>query len=566
MRQRISYAVVLLMWTACGESAPPDTGSQAPVGAHFTEVTNVVGLGGFSHTNGGFGEAWAPEIVGGGGGFLDYNGDQLPDIMLVAGGAFQGRMPTGPAVRLYRNNGDGSFVETTTEAGLADLRAYAFGITAADYDNDGDQDVFVSTLYRDLLLRNDGNVFVEVGEQVGLGGVEEWSSSALFFDAGRDGHLDLYVGTYVDWSPEKDIYCGFNGEKVYCTPELYDGIWGRYYRNNGDGTFQERTEQAGFTSGIEAHRDKTLGVATFDANGDAWPDLVVANDTERDLLFLNDGDGTFTESGIRSGIAYDQHGKPRAGMGIDVGVVDASGEPTIFVGNFTEETVGVYRHTGGGLYMDRAASSRIGQPSMMTLTFGLMLFDVDLDTDLDLYIANGHVQTHIARIVEGVTFRQRAQLFINTGDGLFEEAHPESELLSLPMVGRGAAYGDYDRDGDVDVLVIENNGSAHLWRNDLEGRNYLRVRLEGRESNRDGLGASVVLTAGDKRQFRYVHTGSSFLAQSETIPVFGLGEVETVDSLSVIWPAGTVDRLGLLEANQEVRLVEGSTLSMTKTQ
>lgn len=566
MGQRILYAAALLICAACGESAPPDVGSQALGGTHFTEVTSAAGLGGFSHTNGGFGEAWAPEIVGGGGGFLDYDGDQLLDIMLVAGGAFQGHTPTGPAVRLYRNNGDGSFVETTAEAGLADLRAYAFGITAADYDNDGDQDVFVSTLYRDLLLRNDGNVFVEVGEQAGLGGVEEWSSSALFFDAGRDGHLDLYVGTYVDWSPEKDIYCGFNGEKVYCTPELYNGIWGRYYQNNGDGTFQERTEQAGFTSGIEAHRDKTLGVATFDANGDAWPDLIIANDTERDLLFLNDGNGAFTESGIRSGIAYDQHGKPRAGMGIDVGVVDGSGEPTIFVGNFTEETVGVYRHTGGGLYMDRAASSRIGQPSMMTLTFGLMLFDVDLDTDLDLYIANGHVQTHIARIVEGVTFRQRAQLFMNAGDGLFEEAHPESALLSLPMVARGAAYGDYDRDGDLDILVVENNGPAHLWRNDLEGHNYLRVRLEGRESNRDGLGASVVLTAGGKRQYRYVHTGSSFLAQSETIPVFGLGEVESVDSLSVIWPTGAVDRLGPLEANQEVRLVEGSTLSKTKTQ
>ena len=566
MGQRISYAVALLIVTACGESTAPDTRPTAPGAAHFTEVTNTAGLGGFAHTNGGFGEAWAPEIVGGGGGFLDYDGDQLLDIMLVAGGAFRDHMPAGPAIRLYRNNGDDSFVETTTEAGLADLRAYAFGITAADYDNDGDQDVFVSTLYRDLLLRNDDNVFVEVGQQAGLGGVEEWSSSALFFDADRDGWLDLYVGTYVDWSPEKDIYCGFNGEKVYCTPELYDGIWGRYYRNNGDGTFQEHTEQAGFTSGIEAHRDKTLGVATFDANGDAWPDLVIANDTERDMLFLNDGDGTFTEFGIRSGVAYDQHGKPRAGMGIDVGVVDGSGEPTIFVGNFTAETVGVYRHVGGGLYMDRAASSRIGQPSMMTLTFGLMLLDVDLDTDLDLYIANGHVQTHIARIVEGVTFRQRAQLFVNTGEGLFDEADPESGLLSLPMVARGAAYGDYDRDGDLDILVVENNGPAHLWRNDLEGRNYLRLRLEGRESNRDGLGASVVMTAGGKRQYRYVHTGSSFLAQSEIMPVFGLGEVETVDSLSVIWPAGTVDRLGPLMVNQEVKVVEGSTFARTKTQ
>ena len=244
-------------------------------------------------------------------------------------------------------------------------------------------------------------------------------------------------------------------------------------------------------------------------------------------------------------------------MGTDVGVVDDTGQPSIFVGNFSEEMVGVYRHTGGGLFMDRAAASRIGQPSLHTLTFGLFLFDADLDADLDLFIANGHVQTHIERILDGVTFRQPAQLFLNRGNGLFDEA-PASGVLTHPMVARGAAYADYDRDGDLDVLLTENNGPAHLWRNDLNDGRFLRVRLEGRQSNRDGLGARIVAQVGSARQERRVHTGSSFLSQSEKVAVFGLGDAGQVDSLLVYWPSGVVDRFGAVASNREVRIVEGS--------
>ena len=515
------------------------------------------GLGGFAHTNGGFGEAWAPEIVGAGGGFLDYDGDGLLDILLVAGGAFAGRPEAnGPSLRLYRNLGDSSFAEATMAASLSQVRSYKFGITVADYDNDADLDVFVTALGHDLLLRNDSGSFSEIGAWAGIAGASEWSTAAIFFDADKDGNLDLYVGMYVDWSPEKDLYCGFEGEKVYCTPELYNGVWGHYFHNNGDGTFRERTQEAGFLSGIEAAHDKTLGVAELDANGDGWPDLVDSNDTERDRLYINNRDGTFAEQGIRSGIAYDQHGKPRAGMGIDVGVVDGSGEASVFVGNFSEEMVGVYRHTGGGLFMDRAAASRVGQPSLRTLTFGLILFDVDLDGDLDLLIANGHVQTHIARIVDGITFRQPAQLFLNRGDGLFDES-PSTGPLAARMVARGAAYGDYDGDGDLDVLITENNGPAHLWRNDVRGRPFVRVRLEGRCSNRDGFGARIEVRANEKRQYRRAHSGSSFLSHSETTAVFGFEDGVTVDSLWVYWPSGTVDSHAEPELNQELHIVEG---------
>ena len=543
---------LLLLAVVCGcrsASAPEEPE------ALFAEVTAAARLTGLMHINGGYGESWAPEIVGGGGGFIDYDSDGWLDIIVVTGGSFEGKPPLlgHPALRLMRNLGDGTFAEVTHETMLSQLRAYSIGLTAGDYDNDGDDDLYVTTLHQNLLLRYEEGLFVDRTEEAGLGQTSEWSTSAMFFDADRDGHLDLYVGTYVDWSPEKDRYCGFQGEKVYCTPELYTGISGRYYHNNGDGTFTERTEAAGFLTGVDAARDKTLGVAEMDANGDGWPDVVVANDTERDMLFVNLQDGTFMEQGIASGIAYDHHGKPRAGMGVDVGVVDQSGEPTIFVGNFSDEMVGVYRHTGGGLFADRAASSRIGQPSLRTLTFGLLLLDADLDADLDLLIANGHVQTHIAHIVDGVTFRQRPQLFLNDGSGQFTEAAAVGPLAE-PIVARGAAYGDYDRDGDLDVLLTENNGPVRLWQNRTQSAGWLRVTLEGRESNRNAYGAQLELWSQGQQQVRRVRSGGSYLSHSDPAAVFGLAA--DADSLIIRWPSGQVDKMGTVAANQAVHIVE----------
>jgi len=521
----------------------------------FTDVTETVGLSGVTHTNGGFGESWAPEIIGAGGAFFDYDQDGWQDILIVTGGAFEGEPPLGahPALRLFRNLGDGQFDEVTQEAGFALLRAYSLGVTIGDYDNDSDQDIYVTTLGTDLLLQNQSGIFVDVGEASGVGLASEWSTSAMFFDANRDGFLDLYVGTYVHWTPEDDIYCSFGGNKVYCTPELYDGIASRYYENQKDGTFVDATEQAGFLSGVDASRDKTLGVAELDANQDGWPDVVIANDTERDMLFMNQGNGTFIERGILSGIAYDPHGKPRAGMGIDVGAVDGSGASSIFVGNFSDEMVGVYKYIGNGIFNDRSSASRIGQPSFKTLTFGLVLFDADLDADLDLLIANGHVQTHIAQIVDGVTFRQRPQLFQNDGTGMFEEMSPDG-VLAESFVGRGLATGDYDRDGDLDVLLVENHGPAHLWRNESQGKRWLRVHLTGTMSNRNAYGAQIHLWSQGYMQVRRVRTGSSYLSHSESAVLFGLRE--SPDSLYVRWPSGLEIRLYEIPINTTVHLRE----------
>lgn len=538
----------------------------------FTEVTAETGLSGFHHDNGARGNVYFPEQMGSGGGFVDYNGDNWLDILLVGGGPIE----TDPsrsikALRLYKNNRDGTFSEVTEEAELSGIQAYGMGITAADYDNDGDEDFYFTTLHENYLFRNDGGKFSSVGEETNVSGQPVWSSAALFFDADRDGDLDLYVANYADWSPETDIYCSIEGvvildtegasdlakqygRKVYCVPSLYEGIPSLFYRNNGDGSFTDETEQAGFlpTPG------KSLGVAEFDFNRDGWPDVVVANDAEPDLLYKNNGDGTFKEIGKPTGIAFDEMGNARAGMGIDVGVVDESGQESIFIGNFSSEMIGVYKYIGNDRFLDRAVDSKIGRPSFLSLTFGLILFDVEYDGDLDMLAANGHVWA-VRPTLDGSTYRQRSQLFANRGDGVFTGATSvPGGVLDQLMVARGASYGDYDRDGDLDVLLTENGGPVHLWRNELSGANYLRVRLKGRTSNNEGLGSQLIAVVGKNKMYRRMRTGSSYLSQSEKVVSFGLGDRTQVDSLLVQWPAGQVDVFTDLQGNQELRVLEGA--------
>jgi hypothetical protein len=559
------WLLVLVIAILSGCSSPQSTSSSdsseasgAEFPLQFTDVTTRAGLDEFRHVTGGFGQKWNPEWMGGGAGFIDYNDDGWVDILLVGGGVFsESDREEAQALWLYRNNGDGTFTEQTAEAGLADVSAYALGITVADYDNDGDQDFFLTNLHENMLFRNDGEVFTEVGEDAGLSRESAWSSAAIFFDADRDGWLDLYVGNYVDWSPEGDIWCSLTGEeKAYCTPQVYDGLPGRFYRNNGDGTFSDRTEQAGFLPSP----GKTLGVTSFDYNKDGWPDLVVANDTERNLLYTNNGDGTFEETGTRSGVAFDPNGKARAGMGIDAGITDTTGEYSVFIGNFSKEMIGVFRHSNDGLFFDRASASQIGLPSRPILTFGLFLFDVDLDTDLDLFVANGHMQPDITKVHDGIRYREPAQLFRNNFDGTFEEVGQQiGGVFDSLLVARGAAYADYDRDGDLDVLLTENDSPAHLWRNDLQNdHHYLRVHLQGTESNRDGIGSQIEAVVGDRRMIRRVRTGSSYLSQMEKTITFGLAEATTVDSLIVRWPSGRVNRFQEIPADQELFIEEGS--------
>lgn len=561
MRKAIAIVpLCLIVLVGCRQPRlVPDAPEKAP-SVVLTDVTADAGLDQFRHENGAFGRKWYPEMMGSGGGFFDYDGDGWPDVLLLGGGTWNAEDTV--AARpfwLYRNMGDGTFMDVTAAAGLADIDAYTIGFAAGDYDNDGDQDFVATNLGRDMLFRNDGGSFTEVGLESGLGSRKEWGSSPLFFDADRDGHLDLFIGNYVNWSPETDKWCPEGSPvKMYCIPADYEGIASRYYHNEGDGTFTDRTEEAGFITGRGVVREKALGAVEIDFNADGWSDLYVATDGEGNLLYENNRDGTFTERGVLSGVAFSQHGEARAGMGVDAGVVDSSGLISLFVGNFSEEPISVYRHVGDGLFLDRSAASKLSQPSHITLTFGMFLFDVDLDGDLDLFAANGHVYPD--RLVEQdkITFEQPAQLYLNNGDGTFAEVRQSSGVLTRRLVARGAAYADYDRDGDLDILVTENDGPVHLWRNDTtQGGNYLRVRVSGRESNRDALGTLVVAEVDGYRMERRIRTGSSYLSQSETAAVFGLGDAAVLDSLIVLWPNGRSYRFSKIAANQEIVLVEG---------
>ncbi|MEC8839114.1 MAG: CRTAC1 family protein [Candidatus Neomarinimicrobiota bacterium] len=521
----------------------------------FSDVTTDAGLGNFIHDNGSFGKMWFPEQMGSGGGFIDYNNDGWLDILLIGGGAWKNYTKRNiKTIWLYKNNADGTFANVTDESGLGNISTYGLGVAAADYDNDGDQDIFITTLDRNILLNNNEGYFVNVSKKAGLGNRIEWSSSAIFFDADNDGWLDLYVGNYAIWSPLSDLWCSLDSKtKVYCPPEMYTGLPSKFYHNNGDGTFSDYTTKAGFLPAP----GKSLGVVLMDYNNDGWLDLAVANDGERDLLYKNNEGGIFDEIGTELGMAYGENGEARAGMGIDAGVVDSSGNTTIFIGNFSNEMVGVYNYSGKGWFNDRSALSKIGRASFLSLTFGLMLFDVDMDSDLDLFIGNGHVYPERTKNQDGITYKQASQLFLNNGNGVFAIANEKvSGVLNNKMVVRGVALGDYDKDGDIDLLLKENNGPAHLWRNDTEIKNYLRVNLVGVDSNKDAIGSKVLLYVGGYKMERLIRTGSSYLSQSELTATFGLGEHQKIDSLLVYWPSGNKEMYFDIEINKEILIKE----------
>ena len=545
-------SLLLLSNCTSDPEAPTNTSKRTDAPVQFTDVAAEAGLGDFVHITGAVGDKWYPEPMGSGGGFIDYDGDGWEDILLASGGNWTEDPPQG--LWLYRNNTDGTFTDVTAEAGLAAINAYTIGINVADYDNDGDDDFFLSNLRTNMLFQNNNGVFAEVGEEAGLADEAVWSSSTIFFDANKDGWLDLYVGNYVVWSPESDIFCPPGGtEKLYCIPSAYTGIPSRFFLNNGDGTFRDVTEASGFYPAL----GKSLGVAEMDFNHDGWPDLAVANDGEGDLLYRNNQDGTFTEVGTKSGMAFSEHGEARAGMGIDAGVIDSTENVSVVVGNFSEEMVGVYTYVGNEAFLDRSASSRIGYPSLLILTFGVLLFDADYDTDLDVFLANGHVYPDRTSEKDKVTYRQPSQLYLNRGNGVFDLYEPGEGVLADLMVARGAAYADYDRDGDLDLLVTENDGPVHLWRNDREDNPSLRVTLQGTGLNSDAIGAEVTAYVDGLGMVRRVRTGSSYLSSSEKTLTFGMGNHAAADSMKVVWHDGTTNMFYDVVKDQEILIVQG---------
>ena len=527
----------------------------SPLSFEFTDVTEQAGIH-FRHNSGAYGGKLLPETLGSGCAFLDYDNDGWQDILLVNAMDWPGHKRQRSTPHLYRNNRDGTFADVTKSAGL-DIEMYGMGVAVGDYDNDGFADILITCVGQSRLFHNTGRgAFTEVTRASGLQGHTGFSTSALWLDYDRDGLLDLFICNYVRWSPEHDVFCSVDGQrKSYCTPEAYRGDTCWLFHNRGNGTFEDVTA----TSGIFDSSSKSLGVAMIDYDQDGWPDLLVANDTQPNKLYRNLGNGKFKDAAVDAGLAFSAEGKARAGMGVDVGDFENSGRPGIAITNFDNEMIGLYRAARPGVYDDISVAAGIGLPSRNTLGFGCAFLDVDLDGALDLAVANGHIDETVRNIHGNVGYAQAPQLFLNQGEGKFRDvAGQAGGGLEKPRVGRGLAYGDFDGDGDLDMLMTTNNGPAFLYRNDQAGGNRsLRFRLAGTKSNRDAIGAVVRIYYNGQTQSRTVRGGSSYLSQSELPVTFGLGKRDQIERATVEWPSGRTEEFKQLAAGKAYQIIEG---------
>jgi len=520
----------------------------------FRDITSQAGIH-FIHNNGAFGKKWLPETMGPGCAFIDYDNDGYPDILLVNGEDWPGHQRTLSTLKLYHNNHDGTFTDVTRKAGIA-VSIFGLGVAIGDYDNDGYDDIFISALGQSRLFHNNGNgTFADVTKAAGLWGPNEFSTGAAWVDYDRDGKLDLIVANYVQWSPQTDIYCTLDGvHKSYCTPESYKGSSARLWHNLGSGKFEDVTQKAG----LHDPTSKSLGVAILDYNGDGWPDILLANDTQPNKLYLNRKDGSFEERGVAAGIAFSEDGIARAGMGVDTADYDRSGYPSILITNFANQMLSLYHNEGNGLFVDEAPRSEVGRATLVTLGFGCFFFDYDNDGWPDIFVADGHIENEIERVQKRVAYAEPPHLFRNLGGGRFQEVTQQmGTAFASPKVARGAAYADIDNDGALDVLLTTNAGRTWLFHNEGGANHSLRVKLSGTKSNRDGIGAIVRVNLGNGKQWQMLRSGSSYLSQSELVLTFGLGLQEKVDNLEVQWPSGQLDKLANVPGDQTVTIQEG---------
>src|SRR5438093_4960658 len=545
----IAATLVLLAGWSSGRA-----GAVAP-SLTFTDITAAAGIR-FTHNNGAFGKKYLPETLGSGCAFLDYDNDGWQDLLLINSSNWPGRPGPKSYLALYHNNRNGTFTDVTRAAGLA-VEMYGLGAAAGDYDNDGNVDIYVTALGSNHLFRNlGGGRFADVTARAGVAD-PGFSTSAAWFDYDGDGLLDLFVAHYVDWSIERDLFCTLDGKsKSYCTPESYKGQSSTLFRNKGDGTFENVTHRAGLSDPTS----KALGVALIDYDADGRLDLFVANDTQPNKLYRNKGNGTFADVGMTAGVAFNEAGVARAGMGVDAADYDGSGRPSLIIGNFSNEMMALYHNEGNGLFIDEAPTSTVGQASLLTLTFACFFFDYDLDGRPDIFAGHGHVAEDIGTVQPKVKYAQPPHLFRNAGGGRFEVMDDKlGPAFARPMVARGAAYADFDGDGDLDLLVTTNNGPARLLRNDGGNRNhFLRVHTVGTRSNRDGIGARVTATPeGAAKRWGIVKTGSSYASQSELTLTFGLGPTARASKVEVAWPSGTVDTIPNVPADRTIIVEEG---------
>jgi len=534
--------------------------STSQPGVRLVDATRSAGID-FRHNSGAYGGKLLPETLGAGCAFLDYDGDGWQDILIVNGMDWPGHKKRRSTLKLYRNNRNGTFSDVTRAAQL-DIEMYGMGVAVGDYNNDGFPDLLITCVGQNRLFKNTGKgTFVDVTRISGLDGRTALSTSALWFDFDRDGLLDLFVCNYVKWSPEHDVFCSLDSKhKSYCTPEAYRGETCWLFHNRGDGTF----EDVSASSGIFDSSSKSLGVAMLDHDQDGWPDLLVANDTQPNKLYRNLKNGKFKDIAIEAGVAFSAEGKARAGMGVDVADFDNSGRMGAAITNFDNEMIGLFRPLADGTYEDVALQAGVGLSSKTMLGFGCGFSDLDLDGYIDLVAANGHIDDTVRNIRGNVAYAQPPQVFLNTGKHSFRDASAEiGEDFSAPKVGRGLAFGDFDRDGDVDILMTTNNGPAYLYRSDeLDGNRSVRFRLIGTHSNRDAIGSTVKLFAGDLFQSRLVKSGSSYLSQSELPVTLGLGKRDKIDRVVIQWPSGRTEEHKEVTPGKTYECIEGKRVKL----
>lgn len=553
---------------AAAASAPA---SVPPVA--FTDVTRAAGIT-FSHENGAVGEKLLPETMGGGVAFLDFNNDSRVDLLFVNGRAWPWTRAAAPTkgaaattLTLYRNDGAGRFTDVTTASGL-DASVYGMGVAAGDYDNDGWVDVFVTGVGSNRLFRNVGGHFTDVTASTGVGAAPDaWSTCAAWLDYDNDGSLDLFVCHYVRWSREIDLAQDFRLTgigRAYGPPRTFEGTFPSLYRNDGHGHFTDVSAAAGLcvrNAATGVPMAKSLGVAPIDLDGDGWIDLIVANDTVPNFVFRNQRDGTFQEIGATSGMAFDSYGAARSAMGIDAADFRNDGAIGVAVGNFANEMTALYVSQGTSLqFADEAITAGIGPASRSALTFGVLFLDYDLDGRLDLLTANGHIEDEINKVQASQEYAQPPSLFWNAGASAaatFVPIAPSSNDLFRPMVARGAAFADFDGDGDLDLALTAVNGAPRLLRNDERlNHHWIRLKLVGTRSNRDAIGATVTVHVDGRTLRRTVMPTRGYLSQSELPVTFGLGDATRIESVTVQWPGGSVQDVKDVTLDTLTRVVQ----------
>jgi hypothetical protein len=539
--------------------SPATNAAPATPSIHFADITSAAGIH-FVHNSGAFGKRYLPETMGAGCAFIDYDNDGNPDILLVNGRDFPGHKSRRTPMKLFHNNGNGTFTDVTARAGL-DFEMYGMGVAIGDYDNDGWDDIYITGLGESRLLHNehDGR-FKDVTKTAGVNNIG-FGASAAWVDYDKDGKLDLFVTNYVSWTQAGDINCSLDGHnKSYCTPEKYKGDTCRLFHNLGNGRFEDVTKQAG----IYDMTSKALGVAVVDYDMDGWPDLAVSNDTQPNKLYHNNHNGTFTEQAVQAGIAFSEDGIARGAMGIDADDFDRSGFPSLAIGNFSNQMLGLYHNEGNRFFIDEAPSSEVGRASLLSLSFGLFYFDYDLDGRADIFAANGHIEPDIATIQHQVTYSELPLVFHDEGGKKFHEVGRQLGFTH-PFVARGAAHADIDNDGAPDVLITTNGGPAYLYKNvGGDKNNAIRIKTVGTRSNRDGIGALVRVHKADGADWQTVHSGSSYCSQSELTLTFGLGKDMQADTVEITWPGGAKDTLKNLKANATYTIEEGGKILASK--